>query len=60
MVRVNHSLPILYQLPGNGEHPQCPVFIDGEKVISLSGNAEEIAQKFIELIEKYIKERFSK
>lgn len=47
-------------LPGNGEHPQCPVFIDGEKVISLSGNAEEIAQKFIELIEKYIKERFSK
>lgn len=42
-------------LPGNGEHPQCPVYMDGQKVTTLSGNAKELAKQFIGLIEEYIK-----
>ncbi|MGC8737139.1 MAG: flavodoxin-dependent (E)-4-hydroxy-3-methylbut-2-enyl-diphosphate synthase [Candidatus Hydrogenedens sp.] len=41
-------------LPGNGEHPQCPVYIDGEKRTILSGDADELASQFIKLIEEYI------
>ncbi len=46
-------------LPGNGEHPQCPVYVDGEKVATLSGTAEELANQFIELIKKYIQIHYS-
>jgi len=45
-------------LPGNGEHPQCPVYVDGEKRTVLSGNAEELASQFIKLIEDYIQEHY--
>ncbi len=45
-------------LPGNGEHPQCPVYMDGERVITLSGNSEELGKRFIGLIEEYIKKHY--
>ncbi len=45
-------------LPGNGEHPQCPVYMDGQKVTTLSGNAKELAKQFIGLIEEYIKTHY--
>jgi (E)-4-hydroxy-3-methylbut-2-enyl-diphosphate synthase len=43
-------------LPGNGEAPAAPVFIDGEKALTLRG--EGIAQEFQRLVEDYIDKRF--
>ena len=39
-------------LPGTGEAPTAPVFIDGEKALTLRGN--NIANEFHELVEKHI------
>ncbi len=43
-------------LPGNGEAPAAPVFIDGEKALTLRG--DRIAQEFHEIVQKYIERRF--
>ena len=43
-------------LPGTGEAPAAPVFIDGEKALTLRG--EGIAQDFHRLVEDYIERRF--
>ena len=43
-------------LPGTGEAPAAPVFIDGEKVLTLRG--EGIAREFQVIVENYIKKRF--
>lgn len=43
-------------LPGTGEAPAAPVFIDGEKALTLRG--EGIAQEFQALVERYIEKRF--
>jgi len=43
-------------LPGTGEAPAAPVFIDGEKRLTLRG--EGIAQEFQKIVEDYIARRF--
>ena len=43
-------------LPGTGEAPAAPVFIDGEKALTLRG--ENIAAEFHQLVERYIEQRF--
>jgi (E)-4-hydroxy-3-methylbut-2-enyl-diphosphate synthase len=43
-------------LPGTGEAPAAPVFIDGEKALTLRG--EGIAQEFQTVVENYIQKRF--
>ena len=43
-------------LPGTGEAPAAPVFIDGEKALTLRGDA--IAQEFQAIVEQYIAKRF--
>ncbi len=43
-------------LPGTGEAPAAPVFIDGEKRMTLRGDA--IAQEFQAVVEEYIQRRF--
>jgi (E)-4-hydroxy-3-methylbut-2-enyl-diphosphate synthase len=43
-------------LPGSGEAPAAPVFIDGEKAMTLRG--ENIAQDFHQIVENYIEKRF--
>ena len=43
-------------LPGTGEAPAAPVFIDGEKAMTLRG--EGIAQEFQRVVEDYIDKRF--
>ncbi|NDE72735.1 MAG: flavodoxin-dependent (E)-4-hydroxy-3-methylbut-2-enyl-diphosphate synthase [Betaproteobacteria bacterium] len=45
-------------LPGTGEAPAAPVFIDGEKCMTLRGDA--IAQEFQKIVEQYIDKRFGK
>ena len=43
-------------LPGTGESPVAPVFIDGEKSITLRG--DNIIQDFQEIVERYVRRRF--
>ena len=43
-------------LPGTGEAPAAPVFIDGEKALTLRG--DNIANEFHQLVETYIEKRF--
>ena len=44
-------------LPGNGERPAAPVYIDGEKVATLKG--EGIAEDFIRLVDQYVVEHYA-
>jgi (E)-4-hydroxy-3-methylbut-2-enyl-diphosphate synthase len=43
-------------LPGTGEAPAAPVFIDGQKAMTLRG--EGIAQEFHRIVEDYIERRY--
>ncbi|MFK0376656.1 flavodoxin-dependent (E)-4-hydroxy-3-methylbut-2-enyl-diphosphate synthase [Pandoraea sp. NPDC090278] len=43
-------------LPGSGEHPAAPVFMDGERVLTLKG--ESIASDFMRLVETYVAARY--
>ena len=43
-------------LPGTGEAPAAPVYIDGEKAVTLRG--DNIAREFHQLVENYIEKRF--
>ncbi len=43
-------------LPGTGEAPIAPVFIDGKKAMTLRG--ENIAHEFVEVIENYVAEKY--
>jgi (E)-4-hydroxy-3-methylbut-2-enyl-diphosphate synthase len=43
-------------LPGTGETPAAPVFIDGEKAMTLRG--EGIATEFQQVVERYIEQRY--
>ncbi len=43
-------------LPGTGEAPTAPVFIDGEKAHTLRG--ERIAEDFVALIDAYVARRY--
>lgn len=43
-------------LPGSGEAPAAPVFIDGEKALTLRG--DNIAEEFHQLVQSYIEKRF--
>ncbi len=43
-------------LPGSGEAPAAPVFIDGEKAMTLRG--DNIAREFHQIVETYIEKRF--
>ena len=43
-------------LPGTGETPAAPVFIDGQKALTLRG--EGIAVEFQQIVEDYIERRF--
>ena len=43
-------------LPGSGERPVAPVYIDGEKNVTLKG--DRIAEEFQELVENYVRQRY--
>jgi (E)-4-hydroxy-3-methylbut-2-enyl-diphosphate synthase len=45
-------------LPGTGEAPTAPVFIDGEKAVTLRG--ENIAHEFVALIDGYVEKRYAR
>jgi (E)-4-hydroxy-3-methylbut-2-enyl-diphosphate synthase len=43
-------------LPGSGERPSAPVYVDGEKVATLKGDA--IAERFKRMVDDYVESRF--
>jgi (E)-4-hydroxy-3-methylbut-2-enyl-diphosphate synthase len=43
-------------LPGNGEAPAAPVFIDGKKAMTLRG--ENIAREFVGIVEEYVAKKY--
>ena len=45
-------------LPGTGEAPAAPVFIDGEKAMTLRG--EGIAEEFQRIVEEYVERRYAR
>jgi (E)-4-hydroxy-3-methylbut-2-enyl-diphosphate synthase len=45
-------------LPGTGEAPNCPVFIDGRHVDTLRGTYEELAAQFQRLVDDYIEHTY--
>ncbi|HXC46792.1 MAG TPA: flavodoxin-dependent (E)-4-hydroxy-3-methylbut-2-enyl-diphosphate synthase [Candidatus Sulfotelmatobacter sp.] len=45
-------------LPGTGEAPRCPVYIDGQKAMTLEGNYDELAAAFKKLLDDYVITRY--
>ena len=45
-------------LPGTGEEPACPVYIDGRKVTTLRGTYEELSAAFRALLEDYVASKY--
>ncbi|MGN2252157.1 flavodoxin-dependent (E)-4-hydroxy-3-methylbut-2-enyl-diphosphate synthase [Frateuria sp. GZRe12] len=44
-------------LPGNGEAPSAPVFIDGEKAMTLRG--DRIAEEFVGILDDYVARKYT-
>ncbi len=45
-------------LPGTGEAPRCPVYIDGKKDVTQEGNYDELAAAFQSLVDTYIVKKY--
>src|SRR4051812_3301089 len=43
-------------LPGSGEKPVAPVYVDGEKTVTLKG--ERIAEEFQAIVEEYVQSHY--
>jgi len=41
-------------LPGTGERPRCPVYVDGDHVATLQGTIDDVATRFIGMIDDYV------
>jgi (E)-4-hydroxy-3-methylbut-2-enyl-diphosphate synthase len=45
-------------LPGTGEAPTCPVYVDGQRFATLTGSYEELADRLIAIIDDYVATRY--
>jgi (E)-4-hydroxy-3-methylbut-2-enyl-diphosphate synthase len=45
-------------LPGTGEAPRCPVYIDGQKAMTLEGTYDELAAAFKKLLDDYVSTKY--
>ena len=45
-------------LPGTGESPAAPVYVDGEKTVTLRG--DNIAVEFQKIVDDYVARKFAK
>ncbi len=45
-------------LPGTGEEPRCPVYIDGQHFTTLAGNSDELASAFRALVDDYVATKY--
>ena len=47
-------------LPGTGEEPTCPVYVDGRHTTTLRGSSDELAEAFRRLVDDYVEQRYAK
>jgi (E)-4-hydroxy-3-methylbut-2-enyl-diphosphate synthase len=47
-------------LPGTGEAPRCPVYIDGQKFTTLEGTYDELSAAFQALVNDYVATKYPK
>lgn len=47
-------------LPGTGEAPHCPVYVDGEHVTTLKGTYEQLAVAFQRLVDGYVERKYQR
>ncbi len=47
-------------LPGTGEAPNCPVFVDGKHFTTLKGTADELAEAFRRLVDDYVETKYAR
>jgi (E)-4-hydroxy-3-methylbut-2-enyl-diphosphate synthase len=45
-------------LPGTGEAPTCPVFVDGVRFATFSGTYNELASRFLALVDDYVANKY--
>src|SRR5215472_15765840 len=45
-------------LPGTGEAPRCPVYIDGQKTVTLEGTYDDLAAAFQKLVDDYVSTKY--
>ncbi len=45
-------------LPGTGEAPHCPVYIDGRHATTLRGDPEGLAEAFTRIVDEYVATRY--
>ena len=47
-------------LPGTGEAPHCPVYIDGRHATTLRGSSDELAVAFRQLVDTYVEANYAR
>ncbi len=47
-------------LPGTGEEPRCPVYIDGQKFTTLEGTYEQLDRAFRALVDDYVATKYAR
>src|SRR5437763_12752 len=47
-------------LPGTGEEPNCPIYIDGQHVKTLRGSYEELSALFRRLVDDYVEHKYAR
>lgn len=45
-------------LPGTGEAPSCPVYVDGQKYKTLTGTPDQLAAEFRRIIDEYVESKY--
>ena len=46
-------------LPGTGEEPSCPIYIDGHHVKTLRGTYDELAAEFRQIVDDYVERKYA-
>lgn len=54
----SRSANVGISLPGTGEEPACPVYIDGRKAATLTGTPDQLGGAFMQVIETYVANRY--
>ncbi len=47
-------------LPGTGEAPSCPVYIDGQHTTTFSGSYDKLAEDFHQLVDNYVQTHYTR
>jgi (E)-4-hydroxy-3-methylbut-2-enyl-diphosphate synthase len=45
-------------LPGTGEEPSCPIYIDGKHAVTLRGTYDELAAEFQRIVDEYVEMKY--